>query len=346
VIDFRYHVVSLISVFLALAVGIALGAGPLKATIGDTLTGQVQQLRGEKDNLRTQLDDSNSDLGDATSYIDATAGRMLPGSLAQRRVAVVALGSVPDKQRKAITDRLAQANATVSADVTLNSTWTDPAQRAYRQALTSRMLPHMTRQPDQGATADEQLAAALVQGLVDPDVADPNRLSDDAQSLLDVLSSKEAGTPLISVKGDVKAPADAVVVIAVPLGESGSTASPAATPEATASHVAVLTAAQKYSTGAVLADGPRGSGSLTDAVLSDDTLAATISTVSATGDVPGQVSVPLALAARIGDTVGHFGFGVGEKPLPPAVALPLVDRTPKPQGPAAPTATATAGSQG
>ena len=51
-IDFRYHVVSLISVFLALAVGIALGAGPLKETIGDTLTGQVEQLRQEKDALR------------------------------------------------------------------------------------------------------------------------------------------------------------------------------------------------------------------------------------------------------------------------------------------------------
>ena len=57
VIDFRYHIVSLISVFLALAVGIALGAGPLKETIGDTLTGQVEQLRGEKDALRAELDD-------------------------------------------------------------------------------------------------------------------------------------------------------------------------------------------------------------------------------------------------------------------------------------------------
>ena len=34
-IDFRYHLVSLVSVFLALAVGIVLGAGPLKDTIGD-----------------------------------------------------------------------------------------------------------------------------------------------------------------------------------------------------------------------------------------------------------------------------------------------------------------------
>ena len=54
-IDFRYHVVSLISVFLALAVGIALGAGPLKETIGDTMAGQVQ-LATEKDALRTELD--------------------------------------------------------------------------------------------------------------------------------------------------------------------------------------------------------------------------------------------------------------------------------------------------
>ena len=52
-IDFRYHLVSLISVFIALAVGIALGAGPLKETIGDTLTGQVSQLREEKDALRS-----------------------------------------------------------------------------------------------------------------------------------------------------------------------------------------------------------------------------------------------------------------------------------------------------
>ena len=61
-IDFRYHIVSLISVFLALAVGIALGAGPLEETIGDTLTGQVEVLREEKDALRAELDDTQSSL--------------------------------------------------------------------------------------------------------------------------------------------------------------------------------------------------------------------------------------------------------------------------------------------
>jgi hypothetical protein len=37
-IDFRYHLVSLVSVFIALAVGIVLGAGPLKDPISEGLS--------------------------------------------------------------------------------------------------------------------------------------------------------------------------------------------------------------------------------------------------------------------------------------------------------------------
>ena len=50
-IDFRYHLVSIISVFLALAVGIVLGAGPLQANLGDQLSDQVAALRTEKQAL-------------------------------------------------------------------------------------------------------------------------------------------------------------------------------------------------------------------------------------------------------------------------------------------------------
>jgi len=58
VIDFRYHLVSIVSIFLALAVGIVLGAGPLQGSIGTQLTDQVGTLRQEKDTLRGQLDDA------------------------------------------------------------------------------------------------------------------------------------------------------------------------------------------------------------------------------------------------------------------------------------------------
>ena len=48
-IDFRYHLVSLVSVFLALAVGIVLGAGPLNEPIARGLSQSVQQLRQDRD---------------------------------------------------------------------------------------------------------------------------------------------------------------------------------------------------------------------------------------------------------------------------------------------------------
>ena len=62
-IDFRYHLVSLVSVFLALAIGVVLGAGPLRDTIGATLEDQVQALRQDKGNLQEAVADRDALLG-------------------------------------------------------------------------------------------------------------------------------------------------------------------------------------------------------------------------------------------------------------------------------------------
>ena len=47
VIDFRYHLVSIIAIFFALATGIILGAGPLDEQVNETLVDQIPQLRDE-----------------------------------------------------------------------------------------------------------------------------------------------------------------------------------------------------------------------------------------------------------------------------------------------------------
>ena len=331
-IDFRYHIVSLISVFLALAVGIALGAGPLKETIGDTLTGQVQQLRDEKDALRTELDGSASALKDSQTYIDAAGPQLLDGTLSGRRVAVIALGEVPDETRTALDERLDQSGATVTAHVTLTDTWTDPDVRTFRQALVGQLTTYLDPAPATDATVETQLASALVQSLVTADPANPDVLSSDAGTLLEALSSSEnKDTTLVTVADPVTVPADAIVVVSVPVepAADGATPSPDPATSTVDAQLAVLTAAQQLSTGAVLADGPRGKGSLTDAILADGDLAARLTTVSGTDVVTGQINVPLALANRIAGTNGHYGFGDGETPLPPAVSLPPVSRTAK-----------------
>ncbi|MDM7830929.1 copper transporter [Cellulomonas edaphi] len=327
-IDFRYHVVSLISVFLALAVGIALGAGPLKETIGDTLTGQVQQLRGEKDALRSELDDTSADLADTRSYVDAAGPALLDGSLTGRRVVVVALGSVTDSDSTAIDDRLTQAGAEITGHATLTDAWADPDQRSFRQALAGNLVQFLEPAPDKAGGLEAELGAALVQGLVGADPAAPDALTQDASYLLEILSTGD--NPLVAFDDPITKPADAVVVVAATPAKVAAEPSPSAAPtdEDLEPQLAVVQAAQQYSAGAVLADGPRGAGTLTDAILGDDDLASTLTTVSDSSDITAQVNVPLALAARIGGKNGHYGFGEGETVIPPSVELPPVDRTP------------------
>ncbi len=62
-IDFRYHLVSIVSIFLALAVGIVLGAGPLKEDLGNTLTHELTQLRQDKTDLRADLTAAQRGIG-------------------------------------------------------------------------------------------------------------------------------------------------------------------------------------------------------------------------------------------------------------------------------------------
>ncbi|ADG74558.1 conserved hypothetical protein [Cellulomonas flavigena DSM 20109] len=326
-IDFRYHIVSLISVFLALAVGIALGAGPLKETIGDTLTGQVEALRAEKETLRAQLDETQGDLAAEGAFVDSASDRLLAGALTDRRVALVLLDQVTEEEVAALTERLEQAGASVSATATVNSTWTDPALATYRRTLAGTLVSYLDEPPAADAGTESELAEALVAGLVGADSTAPDTLSENASSLLDVLA--EGDQALVSFAQDVTRPADAVVVVAGTVAaDDEPTPSVAATTVTYEPQLALVAAAARLSEGVVVASGTRSGDDLVGAVRADDDLAAAASTVAGTTTAGGTVAVPLALAADIAGRSGHYGHGEDLTTLPPAVQLPPVDRTP------------------
>ena len=68
-IDFRYHLVSLISVFLALAVGVVLGAGPLQNSLGTALNDQVTSLRENRKAMQTQLEQTEAAVNNRDDYM-------------------------------------------------------------------------------------------------------------------------------------------------------------------------------------------------------------------------------------------------------------------------------------
>jgi len=340
VIDFRYHLVSLISVFLALAVGIALGAGPLKEAIGDTLTGQVDQLRAEKDALRAELDVTALDLQHAQASLASVAPALLEGVLAERRVAIVLVDEVPAEVLEQVVARLAEAGASVTATVTVTEAWTDPERLSFRQSLAGTLVTYLDPAPAQDAGTGTELAEALAQGLTTAVPENPDALSENAAIVLDLLGG-DAG--LITLAGDVTVPADAVVVLSGPAGslEATTAAQDVAaedlaepTDEEAAllqaridAGVQIATAVQARSTGAVVAGGALTDPSVVLALRQDESASIQVTTVEDLGTLAGQVAVPLALAARISGTVGHYGASPeATSAMPPRVVLPPVER--------------------
>ena len=334
-IDFRYHLVSLISVFLALAVGIVLGAGPLKEAIGDTLSGEVDALRSRAADLRTELDATEADLALSEEAFAAAAPDLLDGVMSRRRVAVISVGDVAPSVVEAVVERLGQGGAEVTATVQLTEAWTDPARRSYRQSLAGTLVDYLDPVPEPSVGTPVELAEALAQSLSTHEPTDPDVLSADAQVVFGLLT--EAG--LVVVDGTVTVPADGFVVLAEPLVAETPPADGEPEPvdpdvaahreEVVATTLQVSAAAQLRSRGAVVASGEAIVGAVFDA-LRDTTRMPRVNTVESVDTVLGQVSVVLALGARMDGAVGHFGSSESATGLIPArVVLPVIDRTPQ-----------------
>ncbi len=142
-IDFRYHLVSIIAVFLALAVGLVLGATALSGPALSAL--QRLEKTVSRDNstlLRGNRALTNQVNADQT-FAAAAAPRLLPGLLAGEKVVLVQVSTPNPSVATGLTTALREAGATVTGTVTLNSPFLDTSganestlkQLAYRLAL-------------------------------------------------------------------------------------------------------------------------------------------------------------------------------------------------------------------
>ncbi len=75
-VNFRFHIVSLIAVFLALGLGILMGSTVVKGAIVDRLDREIDQVRKESDNLRNANRQTNDDL----DRVERRSSRIRPRS--------------------------------------------------------------------------------------------------------------------------------------------------------------------------------------------------------------------------------------------------------------------------
>lgn len=204
-IDFRYHLVSLISVFLALAIGIVLGAGPLRESLGDQLAEQVEQLRTEKDELRAANEQLTSERDQLTGYIEASALQLMEGTLEGATIAVVTEDESTRPQVEDLEEDVTAAGGSIGPRIALQSgLWAPDAADRRGEALTAlRALPG-DLVPADAADDATALAGTIAALLSRPDALDPQTRDEAWQILVD--------QQLVTVDGDT-ASVDAVAYI-------------------------------------------------------------------------------------------------------------------------------------
>jgi len=247
VISFRYHVVTVVAVFLALAIGLLGGGAFVQPVLQQQLERQTQDLQRANDDLREQLDDVRAELnaldGFTFSALQYLAENRLFGTtaviVAHEDVEDAVLGQTQQALSMGGTEVVAQLSALPSLVSDDLETQTLLAEIVGAPAAPSEELPSAT-----AAALAERLAATPDDGaLPEDDVL--NRLL--SAGFLDTSASEgtleQIGQPgqivVVLAGGQVETPALAPEAFAIPLvqalaeldvpvaaGESATTAVP------------------------------------------------------------------------------------------------------------------------
>lgn len=163
-IDFRYHLVSLVSVFLALAVGIVLGAGPLKEPIATGLTQSVDSLRQDLDEKGKQLGTAQAGISNRDTFVTQVTPGLVADQLGGRSVVLVTLPGADGDGVRPLTSTLTAAGAKVTGRIDIQDAWADPSNRAARDKAvaalagvagtgTTALVPSASRSAGAGSPA-------------------------------------------------------------------------------------------------------------------------------------------------------------------------------------------------
>jgi copper transport outer membrane protein MctB len=288
VISFRYHLVSIVAVFLALALGIVVGTTALNGPITTDLRKQVNTLKDDRSTLANQVKSLQLQVGDAGEFASSFGSQLVRGTLARQNVLLVSLPGARSSIEDGITRQVQAAGGKVS-HVGLTDAYVDPRRSSDITALVTSTHPI-------GLTLPEVSDAGQLGGALLAFVLLGHGVPTDLSQVLGAFSELH----MVSATGAVT-PSRNVVVIGTGALKSANYAS--------AAELALVTALQQAGGHVVVAG---DSGSATKAgviagVRGAGADKATVSSVDNADSAIGQVSTVLALADVIKSSVGHYG---------------------------------------
>ena len=330
-IDFRYHLVSIVAVFLALAIGIVLGSTELQGPTYNLLNQTTAKLQNEYNQASSQRDaaQQQADLGE--NYAQAVEPVVLHDLLAGQRLLIITEPGAPASVVTAISNAATQdAGATVTGQIALQPKFFDnsdttldglnqinqamsqadnivlntgtPYQQQAAQVIASEILTR-TAGPSAGQASGQPSTSPSAGAQQDP----------NAQTMLGAYANEG----FLTISGQPSAPATLAVVVTPQTAPSDGSGDPL---DQILVPVAEELAAESSAT--VVAGVSTGSGPGSPiAVLRASSAASKVSTVDDADYVAGQSVVIQALATQLnGGNPGSYGFANGAGAIAPSPA--------------------------
>ena len=298
-IDFRYHVISIVAIFLALATGIALGAGPLGKEFDQQLANQARQDREAKEDLRDQLDQTNQVMEFEGDFAQDLAPQLTNNRLANRTVAVFVLPDADEDTVGGVTSRIEGAGATITATIEIQDSLMDPAERQTAEGIATEVLKGVQGLPDtEGAQSYQLVGYSLARGYLA--TSEEGAPVDQVAASIDGAFG-DGGAGYLNVDGDLTQRANLAVVIAGPPSEDPQVGQ--------GELLAIMVQAMDTLSGGVVVAGPiaaAGDNGYVTAVR-DSTASDTVSTVDVADRPAGQIVTVLALDQQAEGSVGQYG---------------------------------------
>lgn len=294
---------------VALAVGIAVGGGPLQ---GPSTQPDVLALSKQNSAISAELHQAR-----LSGRVDAAVGAaatpaLVAGRLRGASVAVFVLPGVQRRDARGVVDALREAGAVNLLDVQISSGYVDPGRKAYVASVAAnashgvRDIPHLAR-----LAPYQRLGALLARAYT----GHASSLAVDSEARR--IAGQLVGAKLVSVDGSVQRRASLAVVLGP--GSNGRDDLTYATTEIETALVAALTRASDAVLVAAYPGAARPGGLLDGLRVPRP---ARLATFDAVGTASAGTVAVLALTGLTAGETGTYGLVHGRVQLPPGLAAP------------------------
>jgi hypothetical protein len=309
VIDFRYHLVSIVAVFLALAIGIVLGSTELQGPAFSLLDKTTSKLQNELGQVSSQRDTAQQQATEGEMYAQAVEPAVLHDLLTGRRLLIVTEPGAQSSVISGISTAAIHAGATVTGQINLQPKFFDASGTAQDSLYQTTLEVAQTAgiQLDTSATYQQQAAQVIASEILTASSGPANSRSpggDQGASAATTLQAY-AASQFLSTSGQPATPATLVVVVTPQNAPSDGSAD-----QLDQVLIPLVRELAAKSAATVVVGSSTGSGAGSPiSVLRSNSVSSQVSTVDDADLAAGQTVAMQALAVELaGGKAGSYGF--------------------------------------